>query len=121
VRGALPGLLALAVLAGCRSEAPEARIRAAFAACVHAVEAGDAAGAAARLSPGFQGPDGMDRGGAQLFLMGVLRREKVGVTVLGQRLEVRGGQAEQAVDLLLTGRAGSTLPSEGSRRSLVLR
>jgi len=46
----------------------------------------------------------------------------VGVTVLAQRLEVRGGQAAQEVDLLTTGRTGaSLLPAEGSRRSLALR
>lgn len=115
-------LLILALLAGCRSQTPEQRIRGAFAECVRAVEAGDAAGAVARLSPGFTGPEGMDRGGARLFLMGTLRQEKVGVTVLAQRLEVRGSQAAQEVDLLCTGRTGaSLLPAEGSRRSLALR
>jgi hypothetical protein len=118
----LPCLLPLAILVGCRTESPEARVRAAFAACVRAVEDGDAAGAVDRLSPGFTGPEGMDRGGAQLFLLGILRREKVGLTVVTQQVEVRGAQAAQEVDLLCTGRSGSSLfPQEGSRRMLTLR
>jgi hypothetical protein len=88
---------------------------------VRAVEAGDAAGAVDQLSPGFTGPEGMDRGGARLFLLGILRQEKVGLTVLTQRVEVRGAQAAQEVDLLCTGRTGSLFPQEGSRRTLVLR
>jgi hypothetical protein len=116
------GLLSLSILAGCRRESPETRIREAFAACVRAVEAGDAAAAVDRLSAGFTGPDGMDRAGARLFLAGILRREKVGVTVVAERVEVRGSQAEQEVDLLCTGRAGgSLLPAEGSRKSLAIR
>lgn len=112
----------MAILAGCRPEAPEARIRAAFTACVRAVEAGDAAGAADLLSPGFTGPEGMDRAGARLFLIGILRREKVGVTVVAQQVEVREALALQTVELVLTGRSGgSLLPAEGSRKSLVIR
>jgi hypothetical protein len=115
------GLLPLAILA-CRTETPENRIRLAFAACVQAVEASDASGAAERLSPGFTGPDGMDRAGAQVYLTALLRREKVGVTVVAQQVAVRDNQAMQNVQLLLTGRTGSELlPAEGSRRSLVIR
>jgi len=109
-------------LLGCSRDAPETQIRRAFETCVRAVEAGDAAGAVDRLSAGFTGPDGMDRAGARLYLTALLRREKVGVTVVAQQVAVRDNQAMQNVQLLLTGRTGSELlPAEGSRRSLVIR
>jgi hypothetical protein len=64
----------------------------------------------------------MDRAGAQVYLTALLRREKVGVTVVAQQVAVRDNQAMQNVQLLLTGRTGSELlPAEGSRRSLVIR
>jgi len=76
----------------------------------------------ARLSPGFTGPEGMDRAGARLFLSAVLRREKLGITVLSQTVEVDGHLGQQHVDLLLTGRTGSgLLPEERSRKALDLR
>jgi len=110
------------LLAGCRQEGPEARIRKAFAGSVRAVEAGDAAGAAEPLSPKFAGPEGMDRQQARLYLLGVLRGKKIGVTVLSEKLTVEGPRAEQTVDLLLTGRGGGELlPQDSSRRTLVLR
>jgi len=117
-----PLLLVLLALAGCRGEGPEARIHRAFEAGRRAVEAGDGAGASQLLAPGFSGPDGMDRAGARLYLTAVLGRQKVGVTVLGDRLEVQGQRATQRVELLLTGRAGQgLLPDESSRRELVIR
>jgi hypothetical protein len=112
----------LVLLAACGPRGPQARINKAFDEAVRAVETGDAAGAAASLSPLFAGPDGMDRAQARLYLMALLHREKVGVTVLSRRLSVEGREAVQSVDLLLTGRAGEgLLPRESSRRSLVLR
>jgi hypothetical protein len=113
--GALPVLLA-----GCRSGSPEARLRATFEACRAAVEAGDAGAATAALDPTFRGPDGLDRGAARLYLMGLLHQEKVGITVLRNEVTVRGREARQEVDLLLTGRSGSLLPQEASRRSFRL-
>ena len=114
------GLL-LALLA-CSRDTPETRIRQAFAACVRAVEAGDAAGAMDRLDAGFAGPEGMNRAGAELYLAALLRREKVGVTLVADQLAVRDDQAMQNVQLLLTGRTGSgLLPAEGSRRTLMIR
>lgn len=119
-RRLMPGLL-LALLA-CSRDSPETRIRQAFAACVRAVEAGDAAGAVDRLGTGFAGPEGMDRAGARLYLTALLRREKVGVAVVAQQVAVRDNQAMQNVQLLLTGRTGSgLLPAEGSRRTLMIR
>lgn len=116
----LPGLLC--VLFACGGQTPEAQVRSAFEATVDAVEAGDAATAAGRLSPRFEGPDGMDAGAAKLYLLGVLRREKVGVTVFANRVEVQGTQARQTVELLLTGRGeGSLLPQDASRRRFLLR
>jgi len=114
-------LLVLA-LAGCRSGSPEARIQRAFAACVEGVEKGDAHAATAALSPSFLGPEGMGRDEAKFFLAGLLKREKVGVTVLAQKVEVHGGQALQTVDLMLTGRTGGALlPEERSSRTYLLR
>lgn len=116
---ALPALL---LLLACAPDSPEARIRKAFDAAVKAVEAGDAAGAVAILDERFSGPEGMNKAEARGYLYGWFRREKVGVTVLSQKLEVRGGQAVQVVDLLLTGRSGAALlPQESSRRTLQLR
>lgn len=116
----LPSLFC--ILLGCGGPSPEAQVRSAFEACVEAVEAGDAAEAASRLSPRFEGPDGMDAGTAKLYLLGVLRREKVGVTVFSDRVEVRGTQARQTVELLLTGRGeGSLLPQDATRRRFLLR
>jgi len=112
----------LAVLAACSREGPEGRIRKAFEGARGAVEAGDAAGAAAVLSPKFMGPEGMDRAGARLLLGGVLGREKVGVTVLSQKVEVDGARAVQSLELVLTGRAGGELlPGDRARKSLTLR
>jgi hypothetical protein len=111
------------ILAGpaCQSERPEDQVRRAFEACRAAVEAGDAAAATAPLDAAFRGPDGMDRATARLFLLGSLREEKVGITVLRNEVAVRGREALQEVDLLLTGRGGGLLPQDASRRSFQLR
>ena len=110
------------LLLACSPDSPETRIRKAFDASVAAVEAGDAAAAAACLDEGFRGPEGMTKAEARAYLLGVLRQEKVGITVVAQKLEVRGAQATQVVDLLLTARSGtSLLPQDGSRRTLQLR
>lgn len=111
----------LGALLACRSDKPEDQVRKAFGACVAAVEAGDAGAAAEPLDASFRGPEGMDRGAARLFLMGILRREKVGVTVVRNDVTVRGQEAFQEVDLLLTGRSGGLLPQDASRRSFGLR
>ena len=109
-------------LAGCKSESPEAQVRKAFGEAVAAVESGDAAGAAELLHPEFRGPEGMTRPEARLYLMGWLRQDQVGITILAQRVDLQGQDAYQSVDLLFTGKgAGKLLPDEGSRRSLVLR
>jgi hypothetical protein len=85
------------------------------------VESGDAAEAISSLDPEFRGPDGMDKATARLFLLGVLRQEKVGLTVLRNEISVKQSEAFQEVDLLLTGRSGSLLPQDASRRSFQLR
>jgi len=108
-------------LLACQSDKPEDQVRKAFEACRRAVEAGDAAGAAGPLDPAFRGPEGMDRATARLFLMGTLKQEKVGVTVLRSEVAVRGNEALQEVDLLLTGRSGGLLPQEASNRGFRLR
>lgn len=117
----LPVML-LAGAFGCDRSSPEARIRKAFEACIQAVEAGDAGTATADLSPRFEGPEGMDRPMARMFLVGMLSRQKVGVTVLAQKMEVVDREAVQTVDLLFTGREGnSLLPGESSRRAFRVR
>lgn len=116
----LAGLILLA-LAACGRKSPEDRVRAAFEGCRAAVEAGDAARAAEPLDPTFRGPEDMDRATARLFLMGVLRRQKIGVTVLRNDIRVVGKEATQEVDLVLTGRGGGLLPEDASRRTFLLR
>jgi len=116
--------MALALLTAplaCRSDKPEDQVRKAFGICVAAVEAGDAAAAAQPLDATFRGPEGMDKAAARLFLLGLFRQEKVGVTVVRNEVTVRGNEAFQDVDLLLTGRSGGLLPQDASRRSFGLR
>lgn len=112
--------MALALLA-CRSDKPEDQIRKAFGACAAAVEAGNATAAVEPLDPAFQGPEGLNRGGARLYLMGLLRQEKVGILVLRNDVQVQGATALQEVDVVLTGRSGSLLPRDASRRTFGLR
>lgn len=100
----------------CRSDTPEDQVRKAFEGCRAAVEAGDAVTATEPLDPAFRGPEGMDKATARLFLLSTLRREKVGVGVLRNDVAVRGGEAHQEVDLILTGRSGGLLPQDASRR-----
>ncbi|HJV49187.1 MAG TPA: hypothetical protein VJ549_07940 [Geothrix sp.] len=109
-------------LLACRSDKPEDQVRAAFEACRAAVEAGDAAAATAPLDPAFQGPEGLDKASLRLFLMGTFRQGKVGVTVLRNEVAVRGTEAFQEVDLILTSRdGGGMLPRDASHRSFRLR
>lgn len=112
--------LILALLA-CRSDKPEDLVRKAFDGCRAAVEAGDAAGATEVLDAAFKGPEGMDKAAARLFLLGTLRREKVGITVLRNEVTVQGREALQEVDLMLTGRQGGLLPQDASHRQFQLR
>lgn len=111
----------LCVLAACHPDQPEDQVRKAFEVCRSGVESGDAAKATSSLDPEFRGPDGMDKATARLFLLGILRQEKVGVTVLRNEITVKRSEAFQEVDLLLTGRSGSLLPQDASHRSFRLR
>lgn len=117
----LAALAFLVVLAACHSDKPEDQVRKAFETCRMAVEAGDGAAATAPLDPGFSGPDGMDKATAKLFLLGIFRQEKVGVTVIRNEIAVRGNEAHQEVDLILTGRNGGLLPQDTTHRSFRLR
>jgi ketosteroid isomerase-like protein len=121
MRKSIASLCAVFALLACRSDKPEEQVRRAFEACRSAVEAGDASAACAPLDATFQGPDGMDRAMARLFLMGTLRQQKVGATVIRNTVSARGNEALQEVDLLLTGRSGGLLPREASQRSFRLR
>lgn len=111
----------LTVFAACHSDRPEDEVRKAFESCRAGVESGDAAAATSSLDPEFRGPDGIDKATAKLFLLGTLRQEKVGVTVVRNEIAVQRSEAFQEVDLLLTGRNGSLLPQDVSRRSFRLR
>jgi ketosteroid isomerase-like protein len=116
--------LATLILASpsCHRTGPEAAIRKAFQSSVDALEKGDASAAADVLSPSFLGPEGMDRAGAEFYLAGLLRSEKVGVTVFSDTLEVDGPRAVQKVQMVLTGRTGrSLLPEERGRATFLIR
>lgn len=114
--------VALLVLAGCRTESPEAQIQKAFDGCIQAIEAGKAETATEALSPRFEGPEGMGRDEARLYLTGLLRGEKIGITVFSSRVEVKGSQARQTVEAILTSRTGGALlPQDASRRLFQLR
>ncbi len=114
--------IVIASLAACRSESPEAQIQKAFDGCVKAIEVSDVSSAVEPLSPSFAGPEGMGRDEAKLYLLGLLKQEKIGITVLSSRIEAKGSQGQQAVELLLTSRSGSgLLPQDASRRLFQLR
>ena len=121
MRNSLACACLLLTLLACRSDKPEAQVRKAFEQCRAAVSAGDVAGATAPLNPAFRGPDGMDKATARLFLLGLFRQEKVGVTVVRNEVAVQGSEALQEVDLILTSRGGGLLPQDASRRSFRLR
>lgn len=121
MRKSIASVCAVLALLACRSGKPEDQVRQAFEVCRKAVEAGDAVAASAPLDPAFQGPEGMDKATARLFLIGTLRQEKVGATVLRNEVAVKGDQALQEVDLVLTGRSGGLLPQDASHRSFRLR
>jgi hypothetical protein len=121
MRNSLACACLVLTLLACRSDKPEAQVRRAFEQCRAAVEAGDAAAATAPLGPAFRGPDGMDKATVRLFLLGLFRQEKVGVTVVRNEVAVKGAEALQEVDLLLTSRGGGLLPQDASRRGFRLR
>jgi hypothetical protein len=117
---AIPAVLI--AVTGCREDRPEVEIQKAFDACVKAVQEADPGSAVEVLSPAFSGPDGMTREEARLYLMGILRQEKVGVTVFASRIDVKGSRGTQSVEALLTSRSGgSILPQDASRRLFLLR
>ncbi len=114
-------LSVLMALFACHADRPEDQIRKAFETCRAGVESGDVAQAASSLDPQFRGPDGMDQATARLFLLGTLRQEKVGVTVVRSDITVQRNEALQDLDLILTGRSGGLLPQDASHRSFRLR
>lgn len=113
--------LTLCSLLACKQGSPEDQVRAAFASTVEAVEKSEPGAVAERLTQDFQGPEGMDRSAARLFLMGIFRQQKVGVTVLANRVQVNQDGALQAVELVLTSKGGGLIPQDMGRRSFVLR
>lgn len=116
------GLLFLPALLSCSPGSPETQIKHAFETCVQALEAGDAAPVLKTLAPSFTGPEGMGPEEARLYLLGLLQRQRVGITVLSSQIRVAGPTARQDVELILTGRSGKQLlPEEHSRQGLSLR
>ena len=113
--------LTLCSLVACKQGRPEDQVREAFASTIEAVEKSDAGAASEMLSQNFQGPEGMDRGAARLYLMGVFRQQKVGVTVLANRVQINRDGALQAVELVLTSKGGGLIPEDMGRRSYVIR
>lgn len=114
-------LVLFACSMGCFRESSEAKVGKAFKACVSAVEVGDAPAAIDFLAGNFSGPNGMRRQEAAFFLMALLRREKVGVTVFFEQRQQRSKGVVQTVEVLLTSRSGaSLLPQEASRKRYVL-
>jgi hypothetical protein len=63
----------------------------------------------------------MDKATARLFLLGLFRQEQLGLTVVRNEVAVKGGEALQEVDLVLTSRRGGLLPQDASRRGFRLR
>ena len=113
---------ALILLAGCHQDSPEVQIQKAFDTCVKAIEAADPKPVLAVLSPQFSGPEGMSREEAKIYLLGLLRQEKLGITVFANRIAVHGSQGDQSVEVVLTSRSGSTLlPEDASRKLFLLR
>jgi ketosteroid isomerase-like protein len=113
--------LTLCSLLACKQGSPEDQVREAFATTVEAVEKSDAGAAVDMLAQDFQGPEGMDRGAARLYLMGVFRHQKVGVSVLANRIQINRDGALQAVELVLTSKGGGLMPEDMGRRSFVVR
>lgn len=122
MRALYPVALILLTLLACARESPETRVKRAFGACVKGIESSDPGAVIERLDTRFEGPGGLDRNGAKLYLMGVMRRDKIGVTVFSNRVEVKGHEALQTTELLLTSQGGSSfLPQDASRRTFLLR
>jgi len=121
MRQSVASICVVLALLACRSDKPEDQVRKHFERCRAAVEAGDAAAATMPLAPAFRGPDGMDRATARLFLLGLFHQEKVGVTVVRNEVSVKGNEALQEVDLVLTSRSSGLLPQDASRRGFRLR
>jgi hypothetical protein len=114
-------LALLLPLLACSPDSPEAQVKKAFETCVNAVESGDPAPVIELLSKDFAGPEGMGKNEAKLYLAGILSREKIGVTVFSNRVEIKGNRAEQGVELMLTSKGEGFLPQDASRRLFLLR
>ena len=113
--------LTLCSLLACKQGSPEDQVREAFAATIKAVEKSDSGSVSDSLAQDFQGPEGMDRGAARLYLMGVFRQQKVGVSVLANRIQINRDGALQVVELVLISKDGGVIPQDMGRRSFVIR
>lgn len=114
---AIPVTTAALVLLACQSDKPEDQAKKALSQAAAALEAGDAAGAVAPLSPTFrlEGPEGpLDRAQLRLLFMGLLRQGRPGITLLRVEGRLEGDSVVQEVDALLS------LSGERSRRRWLL-
>lgn len=113
--------LAMITLAGCTSGSPETQIQRAFDRCIQDLENGNGTAALEVLSPAFEGPEGMDRNAARLYLLALLKRERIGITVFQNRIQAREQDATQEISVVVTQRGGkSLLPDETSRQGFLI-
>jgi len=114
--------LALVIWMGCTTEGPEAQVKRSFDRCVQDLERGDGPAALEVLSPGFEGPEGMDRDAARLFLLGLLKQDRLSITVLQSQITAREQEATQEISAVVIQKGGGTvLPKDSSRQSFRIR
>lgn len=116
---------ALILLGGglaCHSEkTPEDEVRQSLEDAVAAINAGNAAKAVDCLDGSFQGPEGMDKGAAQLYLAGLLKQGPLSVKILSQSVAFKGEMAYQKATVLGLQQGSSLLPKDGSKEDYFLR
>jgi hypothetical protein len=109
----LAGLLAAlcAVLGGCDSTPPEAKLRATIAQMQADGEAHKVAAVMDSVAEDFGGPEGMDRKQLQRFLTFTsMSNQALGVTLGPMDVEVMGERATAKFTLYATGGSGGLLP-----------
>ncbi|MDG2526942.1 nuclear transport factor 2 family protein [Stenotrophomonas sp. HITSZ_GD] len=109
----LAWLMALAVLAGCRHEPPEQRLRGEIARMQAALEARQPDAVMEGVADDFRGEGGWDRDMLRRTMqLQLLARGQVGVTLGRLRVDMAPGHATVRFDALLTGGDGRWLPDE---------
>jgi len=106
-------LACCALLAACRHDPPEQRLRAEIARMQAALEARDPEAVLAGVASDFRGPGGLDRDMLRRTMqLQLLSRGRVGVTVGRLQVDMGQGSATARFDALLTGGDGRWLPEE---------